>query len=303
MKVSAVLAAAVSMGDARKNHHHSDHPNEQSVAASDHHDHHHVHHRRRRASNKNYTFKIHKNAISKNETDLTLRSFLNFGDEDKQMMAKLTETGGRRYMHLTKMVSWLWGNKDNQETPSMTKWWGYGCWCIAHGENPTLATRGLPEDSVDAVCKDHALCYDCARMDYGIQCDATQMGYDVMGNKDLLTGTKYLSCDVDSNTVCQKSLCECDKMLAEGLFRTDDEYEKDLHIATSGFDGHSDCEIPPPVHDWGEMDQCCGEYPQRAPYRSDNGNRQCCGDKTYHTFYLECCKGEVKTKGYCTVNA
>jgi hypothetical protein len=38
----------------------------------------------------------------------------------------------------------------------------------------------------------------------------------------------------------------------------------------------------------------------RAPFRSDNGNRQCCNDKTYHTFYLECCEGEVKQKGYCS---
>ena len=38
----------------------------------------------------------------------------------------------------------------------------------------------------------------------------------------------------------------------------------------------------------------------RAPYRSDNGNRQCCKDKTYHTYYLECCNDQVKTKGFCS---
>ena len=26
---------------------------------------------------------------------------------------------------------------------------GYGCWCIAHGENPLLAKRGLPADDID----------------------------------------------------------------------------------------------------------------------------------------------------------
>ena len=36
------------------------------------------------------------------------------------------------------------------EVPPMTDFFGYGCWCVAHGENPLLAKRGLPADDIDA---------------------------------------------------------------------------------------------------------------------------------------------------------
>lgn len=262
------------------------------------------HKRRRRAesgsnSGAEYVFKMHRNAVDENGGAIKARSFLNFDKDDRVMMAQLSQVGGRRYLHLKKMVDYLFQNRNLTTPLPLTQWWGYGCWCIAHGENPLLAKRGLPADTIDSVCKDHALCYECARMDYGHTCDPTQHGYEVIGNMDLVTGKKFLSCG--SNTdVCKKSLCMCDKMLAEGLVRTFDSWDEKYHISSSGFDGQSECELPEPIHDWGELDQCCGEYPLRAPYRSDNGNRQCCVDKTYHTYYLECCDNEVKTKGFCT---
>jgi len=257
-------------------------------------------HRRRRENTPNavYSFRLHKNAVDNEDGKVaTPRSFLNFDKDDRMMMAQLSQVGGRRYLHLKKMVDYLFQNK-NTTSPPLTEWWGYGCWCIAHGENPLLAKRGLPADEIDSVCKDHALCYECARMDYGHTCDPTQIGYQVTGNKDLITGKRYLTCD--NSDVCEQSLCQCDKMLAEGLVRTYDQWDEQYHISTSGFDGRAQCELPEPIHDWGELDQCCGDYPLRAPYRSDNGNRQCCVDKTYHTYYLECCNNEVKTKGFCT---
>ena len=48
------------------------------------------------------------------------------------------------------MIDYLFQNKNMTEIPSLTEWWGYGCWCIAHGENPLLAKRGLPADNVDS---------------------------------------------------------------------------------------------------------------------------------------------------------
>lgn len=77
------------------------------------------------------------------------RSFLNFDQKDKVMMSQLSHVGGRRYLHLKKMVDYLFQNK-NTTSPPLTEWWGYGCWCIAHGENPLLAKRGLPADPIDS---------------------------------------------------------------------------------------------------------------------------------------------------------
>ena len=52
-------------------------------------------------------------------------------------------------------------------------------------------------------------------------------------------------------------------MLVEGLVREADKWDVQYHIAQSGFDGRASCELPEPIHDWGELDQCCGEYPHR----------------------------------------
>ena len=82
-----------------------------------------------------------------------------------------------------------------------------------------------------------------------------------MGNVDLVTGDKYLTCS--NEDVCQQTLCECDKMLVEGLVREAEKWDVQYHISSSGFDGRASCELPEPIHDWGELDQCCGEYPHR----------------------------------------
>ena len=52
-------------------------------------------------------------------------------------------------------------------------------------------------------------------------------------------------------------------MLVEGLVREHKKWDVKYHINTSGFNGHQDCELPEPIHDWGELDQCCGTYPHR----------------------------------------
>ena len=39
----------------------------------------------------------------------------------------------------------------------------------------------------------------------------------------------------------------------------------------------------------GIADMCCGMYPLRFPFHSDNGNRGCCNGKTYDTSQLICC--------------
>lgn len=289
MRISAFLVAVLTIADTKR--HTNKRRRRREISSRN-------RKRRDNTQNADFVFKLHKDAVEKGDV-MGARSFLNFDQKDKVMMSQLSHVGGRRYLHLKKMVDYLFQNK-NTTSPPLTEWWGYGCWCIAHGENPLLAKRGLPADPIDSVCKDHALCYECARMDYGHTCDPTQVGYEVIGNKDLVTGKRYLSCPVHNNNVCEQSLCECDKMLAEGLVKTYGHWDEKYHISTSGFDGRADCELPEPVHDWGELDQCCGEYPNRAPYRSDNGNRQCCVDKTFHTYYLECCDSEVKTKGFCT---
>ncbi|CBY06863.1 unnamed protein product [Oikopleura dioica] len=240
-----------------------------------------------------YRFKINDD-LAEEEGINNIRSVNHLGDEDFKLLKTLSVDAGERYVHLKRMLGYVFSDLDEGlEKPHILDWWGYGCWCMAHGENHDLALKGDPKDEVDSICKMHAECYQCARMDYGSSCDSTH-GYGVFGQKDLINGDRSLVCDTN-NDLCGSSLCECDKMLIEGLRYTFTQYDKNFHIEKSDFDSKGSC----PSKGGPPRDQCCGEYPFRTPYYSRSGQRSCCLDKTYDTSYLECCQDEIKPNGYC----
>ena len=43
--------------------------------------------------------------------------------------------------------------------------------------------------------------------------------------------------------------------------------------------------------------QCCGEYPERFPYKPETG-KACCGSTSYNTNIMECCKDKVISEDY-----
>jgi len=50
-----------------------------------------------------------------------------------------------------------------------------------------------------------------------------------------------------------------------------------------------------------KWDSCCGKYPERYPYFSDNGERECCGQKTYYKSVFQCCPGDrLQPYGTCS---
>ena len=53
----------------------------------------------------------------------------------------------------------------------------------------------------------------------------------------------------------------------------------------------------------GPADQCCGEYPTRFPFNSEDGSRACCGTKTYTIGQLECCGDILVATGTCATPA
>ena len=51
---------------------------------------------------------------------------------------------------------------------------------------------------------------------------------------------------------------------------------------------------------------CCGNYPTRFPFNTQNGNRACCEAEdetgvTYNSNLYECCAGSLSSIGSCTV--
>merc|ERR1719219_2851090 len=64
-----------------------------------------------------------------------------------------------------------------------------------------------------------------------------------------------------------------------------------------GFDSSTDvgCPVKPGVHGSSGNKACCGAYPNRFPYKTLDGDRDCCGSRTYNTQILNCCpNGQVK---------
>ena len=56
----------------------------------------------------------------------------------------------------------------------------------------------------------------------------------------------------------------------------------------SGFDPSIDCPTKKGPGA-GTTKACCGNYPYKFPYRTMDGERGCCGEKTYMTSKLQCC--------------
>ena len=55
------------------------------------------------------------------------------------------------------------------------------------------------------------------------------------------------------------------------------------------------CPVKPGVKGASNAKACCGAYPSRFPFKTLDGDRACCGSRTYNTQLLNCCpNGQVK---------
>ena len=99
--------------------------------------------------------------------------------------------------------------------------------------------------------------------------------------------SKSYSCPGASGS-CGHHSCQCDVALAQDLSDLSEEYSDEYHNVKGYFDHASQCyaggNAGPRT-----IDQCCGEYPNRFPFSSENGNRGCCNGKTFDSANLMCC--------------
>ena len=49
--------------------------------------------------------------------------------------------------------------------------------------------------------------------------------------------------------------------------------------------------------------KCCGEYPARYPFNSEDGAQGCCNGKTFNALSLECCNDALLAVGTCSATA
>jgi len=212
----------------------------------------------------------------------------------------------RKYNHILKMSKHLM-NTNLSLKELHKKLQNYGCHCFP-GQTRAAGGKGAPVDAQDSLCRDLARCHRCVTMQYGA--DQVDVDYG-----------KYRFSKIPGDVSCQKTsdrgfpqshrdLCECDAHFARELAKIwkDSEFNDYfwLHpkhmrqiangnLVASKFDIDQTCV----GNETGKADQCCGAYPLRYPY--DSNQKSCCNDNAmYSPVVNECCtSGQVAEIGSC----
>jgi len=185
-----------------------------------------------------------------------------------------------------------------------------GCCCIADKAHYFHnGQTGTPVDPIDNSCKRQHQCYECARMDHpNRNCDSSVVQYDY----NLLIDDaepdnhwkKQIQCtdpaEKNEKFSCRRAMCECDKRLAEDLRTHFDKWTVNNHKIQGNFDSDAECIKQANGGNEGPI-ECCGEYPNRFPYSTQAGNRECCSSagKTYNPAVNECCQDTIAGIGNC----
>jgi hypothetical protein len=206
----------------------------------------------------------------------------------------------------------------------------YGCWCRFGQYRPY---KGQAQDVVDEACKTWHQNYDCLNIDYNTD-GTTPCNMDTEYNDVIVSisdpfdmATDYAAaCDTaNPGNACASEACHVDAVFIREvvLFLADNTLNMTLS-GWYGFDGAvctgataAGTTLSPPVapttlapETTGPPEttlvaplpatQCCGAYPNRFPYKTQNGGRQCCVDTTYNPLLLECCaSGSLANLGTC----
>ena len=176
----------------------------------------------------------------------------------------------------------------------------YGCWCY-FGAKHTQG-RGPALDEYDAACKQLSRGYECAMMDEPA-CVPWEASYqpDFMTQAFALYGAASNPATIPQT--CAQNTDECARIacIIEGTFlarvyNADDDPNVQTTLAykqANGFDNKDQNNCPVSGGRGDAEDACCGEYPDRRPYRFKTGERECCDKGGIYTVYnsglFDCC--------------
>jgi len=169
---------------------------------------------------------------------------------------------------------------------------GYGCWCNFNAAY--TQSKGPVQDAMDAICKTLVNGYHCGIIDgveAGTPCDTPTVAYDAY-NYFANFGQSVLAVCASKNpgNTCAETAC-----IVEGQFTFDffqnflggAGTDPNLKHANGFFDADTECSYAGGAGQ--SVKTCCGAYPNRYPYKTFAGQRDCCGQVTYDTSALQCC--------------
>lgn len=182
----------------------------------------------------------------------------------------------------------------------------YGCWC--HFDQKRSSNKGKPVDQYDELCRYLHEGYACLKIDHEDSCDPLTTIYNSStgsGGLDSSFTTERLveECYASNVSPCQTNLCIIEGYFVQNIFKLMFQQFYYPEVAqfsgkTGAFDKEIQCSILGSSND-SEL-SCCGVYPERFPFKSQDGGRACCKNKTFATEFYVCCEnGTVKPPGQC----
>merc|ERR1712228_1032508 len=200
----------------------------------------------------------------------------------------------------------------------------YGCWCRFQAEPGWSKGKGQPVDDFDVGCKDLNRGYTCLQMDYP-NCDVfgetrtnpTDALYQAPAILGSETNQEIIDACISNNPMlsssgperrCRQDTCVVESNFVLGLIiqlrqgiLIEDSYQHQ-----NNFNPRSQCTAGSNGGQNGIFEtQCCGNYPDKFPYKTTKDGtpfRGCCGEKT---FFVDrhCCKDAAISKiakaGFC----
>lgn len=191
---------------------------------------------------------------------------------------------------------------------------GYGCWCYLE-ENPNGAVertgigygKSSPVNAYDALCKVLHGGYECIVADQasaGQACEPWLVPYTIPASSCLNTNGAVTCCNqVNTPNSCAALACIVERQFVIDMF---DVINQGIptNVPTFGHDNGFDqagagCPITKGVRN--PTTACCGVYPERYPFKTLNGARQCCESNgvavTFMAAAWDCCSDGVGPNG------
>jgi len=190
----------------------------------------------------------------------------------------------------------------------------YGCWCYFE-ENPNgqVERTGIgygksnPVNAYDAACKKLSGAYECVIADQaaaGQSCEPWTVAYNAPTNILLQAQGALAACNsLNTPGSCAALACIVERdfvstyldLVVQGVPKQLSTFQH-----AQGFDqAGSGCPISPGTAN--PSTACCGAYPDRFPYKTLNGARQCCEASgvgiTYMQTAWDCCSDGVGPNG------
>jgi len=183
---------------------------------------------------------------------------------------------------------------------------GYGCWCFFEEERG----RGQPVDEWDRQCKVLQDGYECIRLDaeeQNLECDVWQTTYNsAVGSGGLSTmSMEQLRSECDASNIgdtCGSWICRVEGWFLQNILQMYFAQGSQPDVASfshkNGFEPATGCVV---TKGPASEKSCCGDYPERFPFKTQGGNRQCCNGRTYNSQMLSCCE-DGTTRTVCDDN-